>query len=116
MATPVPRAGCAPFWEEPILAEIRGSARESCEFVFLGEAMAARTGREHCEAENPRGRGTSASGGCESVSGRRSPPQSCGAVRTAGKGRCCHLPGVGEGADVLAATRSSSPHDYGEDR
>jgi len=24
IATPVPRAGCMTFWEEPILAEIRG--------------------------------------------------------------------------------------------
>src|SRR6266851_10355498 len=62
------------------------------------------------------GRGTSARGGSESVSGRGTPTQSCGAIRTAGKGRSCRLPGVGEGADVLAAARSSSPHDHGEDR
>src|SRR6266478_2005142 len=81
-----------------------------------GDRMAARSGREHWQAWNPQGRGTSASGGNKSVSGRRAPPQSRGAIRTSGKGRGGRLPGVGEGADVLAATRSSSPHDHGEDR
>ena len=38
------------FWEEPILAEIRGTPRESGEFAYLGEGMTARTGREHCQA------------------------------------------------------------------
>jgi hypothetical protein len=36
IATPVPRACCMAFWEEPILAEIRRCSWESGELVFLG--------------------------------------------------------------------------------
>jgi hypothetical protein len=50
IATPVPRLGCMPFWEGPILAEIRGRSCESGEFVYLGDDIPARSGREHCRA------------------------------------------------------------------
>jgi hypothetical protein len=50
IATPVPRACCMAFWEEPILAEIRGRACEEGDFVFLGGRMTARSEREHCRA------------------------------------------------------------------
>jgi hypothetical protein len=42
IATPVPRAGCMAFWEGPILAEIRGCSRESCEVVFFGNQTIAK--------------------------------------------------------------------------
>src|SRR5713101_1706699 len=133
MATPVPRLGCAAFYEGPILGKIRGfvpglgrfSWQQQSGYGFrrprngqgfrgskAGEfaARGAGAGRQ-----DRKGTGAIARGGSETISGRGTPPQSGVAVRTARKRGGCHLPGVGEGADVLAAARSSSPDDYGKD-
>ena len=53
VATPVPRAGCAPFCERPILAEIRGRARESREFVFLRDSLGGQDPARAMQAQNP---------------------------------------------------------------
>src|SRR5260370_41513628 len=37
-----------PFWEGPILTEIRTNKRKSCEYVFLGASMVPGTAWEHC--------------------------------------------------------------------
>src|SRR2546430_12796518 len=98
------------YWQR--FADVRENPADLC---FFAPVRSLVTRREHlaglfvCERKRP-------SGGCESVSGRGTAPQSCAAFRPTRKGRDCRLPGVGEGADVFAAARPGSPHDYGEDR
>src|SRR5256885_14360019 len=85
------------YWQR--FADVRENPADLC---FFAPVRCLVTRHEHlaglyvCERKRP-------SGGCESVSGRRTAPQSCGADRTAGKRRDCCLPGAGEGADLFAA-------------
>src|ERR1700674_2295749 len=94
MATPVPRVYCVAFYEEPILARIRGCV---C-FGRIGVALRPprcggqpHTGSRGSAAGSSERTGSNQRGRSKAVSGRRTPPQSRGAGRAARKGRGRHL-------------------------